>query len=60
MKHAAGFLGLTDWEPEGEIRNKNEGGYMQKMDPAIRRWLEDFFEPYNQRLYEYLGVDLGW
>jgi hypothetical protein len=30
------------------------------MDLAIRRRLEDFFEPHNRRLYEYLGVDFGW
>jgi hypothetical protein len=30
------------------------------MDPATRRRLEAFFEPHNQRLYDYLGVDLGW
>lgn len=30
------------------------------MDPATRRRLEAYFEPYNQRLYEYLGVDFGW
>ena len=30
------------------------------MDPVTRRRLEDYFEPHNQRLYEYLGVDLGW
>jgi hypothetical protein len=30
------------------------------MDPATRRRLETYFEPHNQRLYEYLGVDFGW
>jgi hypothetical protein len=30
------------------------------MDPATRRRLEAYFEPCNQRLYEYLGVDFGW
>jgi hypothetical protein len=30
------------------------------MDPATRRRLEAYFEPHNQRLYEYLGVDFGW
>ena len=53
------FLGLPDWEPEAsEIRNK--GTYTQKMAPATRRRLEEYFEPHNRRLYEYLGVDFGW
>ena len=30
------------------------------MDLAPRQQLEAYFEPYNQRLYEYLGVDFGW
>jgi hypothetical protein len=53
------FLGLPSWEPEAlEIRNK--GVYEQAMGAATRRRLEEFFEPHNRRLYEYLGVDLGW
>jgi hypothetical protein len=30
------------------------------MAPATRQRLEQFFEPHNRRLYEYLGVDFGW
>lgn len=32
----------------------------EPMDPAMRQRLEDFFEPHNQRLYDYLGRDFGW
>jgi Sulfotransferase domain len=32
----------------------------QPMAPATRQRLEQFFEPHNQRLYEYLGVDFDW
>ena len=53
------FLDLPDWEPdEAEVRNR--GTYTEDMDPAIRRRLEEYFEPHNRRLYEYLGADLGW
>jgi hypothetical protein len=53
------FLDLPEWEPESwEIYKK--GDYKQKMNPATRGWLEAYFEPHNQRLYEYLGVDFGW
>lgn len=31
-----------------------------KMDEAMRKRLIEYFEPYNTRLYEYLGVDFGW
>jgi hypothetical protein len=53
------FLDLPDWEPEeAEIRNR--GTYTENMDLATRRRLEEYFEPHNRRLYEYLGVDFGW
>jgi len=59
LKPVLHFLDLADWEPEApEILKK--GHYEQKMDPDTRRRLEDFFEPHNRRLYEYLGADLGW
>jgi hypothetical protein len=56
------FLGLPDREPGAEeLREKvNKGKYDEGMAPAIRRQLEDFFEPHNQRLYDHLGVDFGW
>jgi hypothetical protein len=62
MKLVLHFLDLPDWEPEAsELRDRvNKGGYKQRMDPAIRRRLEEYFEPHNQRLYEYLGLDFGW
>jgi len=41
--------------PPRETRDRYE-----PMDPETRRRLETYFEPHNQRLYEYLGVDFGW
>jgi hypothetical protein len=59
LKLVLDFLHLPDWEPETwEIRNK--GHYEQEMNPATRRRLEEYFEPHNRRLYEYLSVDFGW
>lgn len=52
------FLGLPPLEREGYSKD-NKGSYLQ-MDPAIRRQLADYFEPHNERLYEYLGRDFGW
>jgi len=72
IKLALDFLDLPEWEPEAvEFRNKraedkyardklNKGDYGQRMDPATRRRLEEYFEPHNQRLYDYLGVDFKW
>ena len=59
LKLVLNFLHLPDWKPRTlEIRNK--GHYEQEMNPATRRRLEEYFEPHNRRLYEYLGVDFGW
>jgi Sulfotransferase domain len=59
LKLVLDFLELPGWEPEGaEVRNR--GTYTENMDPEIRRRLEEYFEPHNRRLYEYLGANLGW
>jgi hypothetical protein len=62
LKTTLGFLGLPDWEPDAaDLGEKvNKGKYDQGMSPEVRRQLEEFFEPHNQRLYEHLGVDFGW
>lgn len=52
------FLGLPHWET-GVSGERNEGEYEQ-MSLATQQRLEDYFEPHNERLYEFLGVDLGW
>ena len=54
------FLGLPGWEPETWKVRKKGGKYDQKMDPATRRRLEEYFEPHNRRLYDFLGRDFGW
>ena len=62
LKLAFAFLGLPAWEPEAsQLGNKrNTGSYEAGMDPVLRRRLEEYFEPHNRRLYEYLGRDFGW
>jgi hypothetical protein len=52
------FLEIPHWAPETySIPNKRE---YAGLDPAVRQRLDEYYEPYNQRLYEYLGVDFGW
>jgi hypothetical protein len=58
MKLVQEFLDLPYREPELPPR-KAKNRY-EPMAPAARRRLEEFFEPHNRRLYEYLGVDFGW
>ena len=58
LKLVLGFLGLPEWEPEAWESGKKR--HYEVMDPATRRRLEEYFEPHNKRLYEYLGRDFGW
>jgi hypothetical protein len=62
LKVVLTFLDLPDWQPEAsELQQRRHSGtYKQEMDPSTRQRLEAYFEPYNQRLYECLGVDFGW
>jgi sulfotransferase family protein len=63
LKAAFEFLGLPNWEFEAsEIvpKRRNKGSYEDQMNPATRRRLKGYFEPHNQRLYDFLGVDFGW
>jgi Sulfotransferase domain len=65
LKKVFEFLGLPEWELQAlempKKRDKrNTGGYEGEMDPSTRQRLEEYFEPYNRRLYDFLGVDLGW
>ncbi len=52
------FLEIPHWAPETySIPNKRE---YAGVSPIIRQRLDEYYKPYNQRLYEYLGADLGW
>jgi hypothetical protein len=68
LKSVFSFLDLPEWELQaletpGEPKKRdkrNVGRYEEEMDPATRRRLEEYFEPHNQRLYDFLGVDFEW
>jgi hypothetical protein len=52
------FLKIPHWVPETySIPNKRE---YAGVSPLIRQRLDEYYKLHNQRLYEYLGVDLGW
>jgi hypothetical protein len=56
------FLDLPEWEPDASKleKKRNAGRYEDDMNPQTRRRLEEYFEPHNRRLYEFLGKDFGW
>lgn len=52
------FVGVDPWQPP-HLKPMNTGTYSEiKLD--TREQLRKFFEPHNERLYHYLGRDLGW
>jgi hypothetical protein len=58
LKSVSDILEIPQWVPKTtSIPNKRE---YTRMSPATRQRLNDYFEPHNRRLYEYLGADLGW
>jgi hypothetical protein len=66
-KQTLAFLNVPVFEPETlkkEYKQHNKAGDAEKtaakMAPTTRKRLMEYFAPYNQRLYTYLGVDFGW
>lgn len=63
LKRVTDFLDLPAWATTDlptTPETRNEGGYSARLSLATRERLRDYFEPHNQRLYEYLGTDFGW
>jgi len=58
LERVLDFLEIPNWAPETySIPNKRE---YTGVSPLIRQRLDEYYKPHNQRLYEYLGEDLGW
>lgn len=56
--HVSKFLDLPNWELKN-YEVLNSGNY-SGMNPSTRKYLIEFFKPYNQELYESLGMDFNW
>lgn len=53
------FLGLDPFTiPRTDIKRKGE--YLTNMSEETRRKLDEFYAPYNEKLYQLLGVNMGW
>ena len=53
------YLGLRPWRLAG-FKAHHLSEYTNDMDPATRKRLVEYFAPYNQQPYTFLGRDLGW
>jgi hypothetical protein len=55
------FLELPKFDVDiTSLKERRNRRTFRPMAPATQQRLEQFFEPHNLRLYEYLGVDFGW
>lgn len=52
------FLGLQEWH-YSQFRKHNHARY-PPMEHGTRTHLEAYYRPYNQKLYDDLGIDFGW
>ena len=52
------FLGLPKFHP-ANYAHYNLGKY-DDMNTETRKFLHEFFKPYNEELYKFLGRDFGW
>ena len=63
FKDVLAFLNLPEVETQThkkKYKQYNNNAYSARMDPATRKRLLEYFEPYNARLYEFLGINFGW
>src|SRR5436305_4353381 len=62
LKRVLAFLGIPEARqhlPLNEYRPYN-GKTAAPIAPELREHLRAYFAPHNGRLYDYLGIDLGW
>jgi hypothetical protein len=65
LEKVIAFLRLPefDWDAEpkfAEPYNVGAYAYAASMHPDTRAQLVEFYRPYNEKLYQLLGVDYGW
>lgn len=59
VKNIAKFLEIPNWKINNNIKY-NYNKEQPQMDNSMRKLLADYFKPHNEKLYKYLGTDLGW
>lgn len=54
------FVGVDDDFTVSNLNPSNVGRNKTDVDPAVYAYLDNYFRPHNQALYELLGQDFGW
>lgn len=54
------FLKIRPLKKISKVLNYNKSTCPLRMKTSTRKKLKEYFEPYNQELYKYLGRNFGW
>ena len=54
------FLKLDKWEPSSYTLYKKRKSTDNKINSDLRKYLSDFFKPYNEELFNLLGKKYDW
>jgi hypothetical protein len=54
------FVGVDTEFTIRDLRARNVATDKHKVEPSVYRYLEDYFRPHNQMLYELIGENYGW
>jgi hypothetical protein len=60
LRRVFAFVGV---DPEYRVSNlmpRNVANNKSEVEPGVSEYLDSFFKPHNQELYEMLGEDYGW
>lgn len=54
------FVGVDAGFTIGDLKPRNVASNKTKVDAEVYEYLEDYFRPHNQKLYDLIGEDFGW
>lgn len=58
--HVLDFLNLPKWEPDEYVLFKKREYKKSTLEPIIRKKLVEYFKPFNEKLYNLLGINFNW
>ena len=54
------FVGVDKEFTVNDLKARNVGSNKTEIDPYVYEYLDDYFWPHNQTLYELVGNNYGW
>lgn len=60
LKSVFAFAEVDDKVTLEDLKPRNVGISKEKVGSSVYKYLEDYFRPHNQKLYDLIGQDYGW